>query len=105
MAVLSAPTGRWLSRNAPYAYLKVHGVHFQLRGVDKVSGTDELVVQIVIAQNVAHVLAEETLDALTEFLGSVDIRLLHAPGTIGGIRLAWLEFRNLHLDPVVPGDV
>ena len=78
-----------LERLAPVA--GVERIHLQLRRVDQEPRADELVVQIVIAQNVAHVLAQETFDALAEFLRPVDVGLLHAPGSIGGVRLARLE--------------
>src|SRR4051794_3623191 len=43
---------------------RVDRVHLQRRGVEQVTRTDELVEERMIAQHVADVLAEETLDAL-----------------------------------------
>src|SRR5436305_8334918 len=54
------------------AVLGVEGVHLQGRGVDQQPGADELVVQMVLPQHVADVLAEEALDALAELLRPVD---------------------------------
>ena len=51
------------------------------------SRTDELVVQVVIAQDVADVLAEEALDALAEFLHAIDVALLHPPRAVGRVGL------------------
>ena len=44
------------------------------------------VVLVVIAQDVADVLAQEALDALAEFLHAVDVFLGHAPGAVGARR-------------------
>ena len=62
-------------------------------------------VQVMVAQDVADVLAQEALDALAEFLDAVDVLLGHAPGAVGGVRRPRLERRDALLDPVVPGDV
>ena len=59
----------------------------------------------MIAQHVAHVLAQKAFDALAELLHPVDIRLLHAPRPIRRVRLARLEFRDLLFYAIVPGDV
>src|SRR6266545_5328073 len=40
----------------------VEGVHFERRGVDQVARAHELLVQVMVAQHVADVLAEEALD-------------------------------------------
>ena len=45
-------------------------------------------VLVVIAQHVAHVLAQKALDALPEFLHAVDVLLLHAPRAVGARRAA-----------------
>ena len=65
----------------------------------------KLVVQMVVAQDMADVLAEVALDALAEFLDAVDLALLHAPGAVCGIGLARLERLDPRLDLVVPRDV
>ena len=51
-------------------------------------GPTNSVVLVVVAQDVADVLAQEALDALAELLDAVDVLLLHAPGAVGGVRLA-----------------
>ena len=59
-------------------------------------------VLLVVAQHVAHVLAQEALDALPEFLHAVHVALLHAPGAVGRIGRArlngWIVFlaRKFH---------
>jgi hypothetical protein len=83
----------------------VEGVHFEGRGVDEEAGADELIVFVVVAEDVADILAEEALDALAELLDAVHVGLVHAPGAVGGVGLAGLEGLNAFLDVVVPGDV
>src|SRR5262249_52608928 len=51
--------------------LDVERVHLEVRGVDQEARADELVVEPVLAQDVADVLAEEALDALPELLHPV----------------------------------
>ena len=63
----------------------IQRMHFQLGCVHKQPGPHELLVQMMVAENVTDILAEEALDALAEFLYAVDIGLLHAPGSVGCI--------------------
>ncbi len=67
-------------------------MHFELRGVDQQSRTHELFVKLVVAENVAHVLAQKALDALPELLNAVGIGLRHAPGSVGRVRRPRSEF-------------
>src|SRR5262245_5552672 len=66
---------------------------------------DELFVQMVVAKDVAHVLAKKTLDALPKLLDAVHIFLRHPPGTIGCIGRSRLEFFDALFDRVVPRDI
>jgi len=59
----------------------VERVHLELGGVHQKTRTNELLVKLVIAKNVAHVLAKEALDAFPEFL--------HA-GASGGLGVNFL---------------
>src|SRR6266850_4996737 len=43
---------------------RVKRMHFQRGGINKVSRTDEFVVEMMFPQDVTDILAEETLDAL-----------------------------------------
>src|SRR6185437_108765 len=52
-----------------------------------------------------HVLAQEALDALPEFLNPVDIALRHAPRPVGCIRRARRELSDALLLSKVRGDV
>jgi hypothetical protein len=80
-------------------------VHLQRGDVGEEARADELGVLLVVAQDVAHVLADEALDALAELLHPLDVLLLHAPGAVGGVGLAGLELLDGLLDRVVPGHV
>jgi len=62
-------------------------------------------VQVMIAQDVANILAEEAFDTLAKLLRAIDVGLLHPPRTVGGIRLARRKFRDLLLHAVIPTDV
>src|SRR5437879_677607 len=76
-------------------------MHFKPSHSDKEARTAELFVFIVLAQNVADVLAKKALNALAEFLHPVNVFLLHSPisASFG------LESRNLLVDLVIPGNV
>ena len=87
------------------AILGIQRVHFQRGGINQEAGADELLVLVVVAQHVADVLAEETFDALAEFLHAVDVLLLHAPGAVRGVGLARLELLDLLLDAKIPGNI
>ena len=80
-----------------------HTYYTELQG--RVGTIDEPVEQLVIPKDVTHVLAEETLDALAEFLHALDVHLLHAPGAVRRVGLARLEGLDLLLHTEVPGDV
>ena len=54
----------------------VERVHLERGGVDEEPRADEPLELAVIAQDVAHVLAQEALDALAELLHAVDVALL-----------------------------
>ena len=56
--------------------LRIEGVHLQRGDIDEKTRTDELLVLLMFAQNVAHVLAQEAFDALAKFLDAVDVFLL-----------------------------
>ncbi len=73
------------------AVLGVERVHLERGRVDEEPRADELVVLVVIAQDVADVLAEEALDALPELLHAIDVLLLHAPGAVRRVGRARLE--------------
>ena len=83
----------------------VERVHFQGGDVDQETRADELVMHVVIAQDVADVLAQEALDALAELLDAVHVGLAHAPGAVGSIGRARLERLDPLFDPVIPRHV
>src|SRR5262245_2003214 len=63
----------------PSASAEVQRIHFERGGIDEMSRSDERVEHSMIAQHVAHVLAQEALDALAEFLNAFDVDLPHSP--------------------------
>ena len=57
----------------------IQWMHIKFRYSNKESWTSKrLLVLFMVANNMAGVLAEETLDALSEFLAPFDIHLLHS---------------------------
>src|ERR1035437_132618 len=55
----------------------IEGMHFKTGDAHEETGSGELLLLGVVAQHVADVLTEETLDAFAEFLAAVDVDLLH----------------------------
>ena len=53
----------------------VERMHLELRGVNQKSRAHELLVELMIAKNVADILAQKALDALPEFLNAVHVGL------------------------------
>src|SRR5271170_4127015 len=79
----------------------VQGVHIKRSGTHEEARSAEGLLFVVIAQDVADILTEETLDALAKFLYTVDIALVHLPFNAG----PRLKGRNLPIHGEVPGDV
>src|ERR1051326_1328216 len=84
---------------------RVERMHLQRRRVHQVAGPDELLVQVVVPEDMADVLAEEALDALPELLHPVHVLLLHPPGAVGGVGRARRELPDPLLHPEVPAHV
>src|SRR5882724_882772 len=76
-------------------------MHFKPSHSDKETRPAELFVFIVLAQNVADVLAKKALNALAEFLHPINVFLLHSP--IGPS--LWSERGNFLVDLVIPRNV
>src|SRR6266513_2127097 len=68
-------------------------------------GTDELLVLVMRAQDVADILAQEAFDAFPELLRPLDFELIHPPRSVRCVGLAWLEFRDALADLVIPRHV
>ena len=73
--------------------------------VDQKTRPDKFLVLVMIAQDVADILAKKTLDALAEFLHAIDVLLRHAPGAVGRVGRARLEFLDLLFHPEIPRDI
>src|SRR4029453_18776761 len=67
--------------------------------------TDEGIVAMMIAKDVADILTEKAFDAFTKFLHSVDVLLQHTPTAIRRVGWARFELLDLFLDPKVPRNV
>src|ERR1044071_9947620 len=77
-------------------------MHLEGGGVHKKSRTDEFFVLLMVTQHVADILTQKALDALPEFLNPIDVRLLHAPRSVGRVGLPRRELLDLLLDLEVP---
>ena len=80
-------------------------MHFQGSVEDEKSGPDKFVVFVVVAQDMAYVLTEETLNALSKLLHAFDVLLLHVPAAVSVVRFSRFEWFDFLLDPEVPRDV
>src|SRR5688572_16058770 len=76
-------------------------MHLQSGDAHEESWSAELLLFVVIAQDMANILAKKTLDALAEFLHPVDVALVHLPFHVGTRG----EGRNLAVDFVIPRDI
>ena len=79
----------------------VERMHLERGRADEEARSAKLFLLVVIAQDVADILAEEALDALAELLHAIDVALVHLPLDAG----ARLEGRDLLIHFEIPGDV
>src|SRR2546425_1344952 len=87
------------------AVTRVQRMHVEARDLDEEARPGErALLVVVVANHVAHVLAQEALDALVELLNAIDI-LLHHPVGAGGLRRLEAEGRHLLGLLVVEGHV
>jgi len=70
-----------------------------------VSWADEFIVLVMVKKDMAHVLAEETLDAFPEFLDSVNVSLAHVSGAVRVVGLPGGERLDRLLALVVEGHI
>src|ERR1017187_597824 len=87
------------------AVFGIERMHFECGSIDEQTRADKLVVLMVLSQDVAHVLAEKTLDTLAKLLYALDVGLLHAPCAIGCVRWAGLESLDRLLGPEIPRNI
>jgi hypothetical protein len=80
-------------------------MHLELGGVNQESWADELFVELVVAQNVADILAQKALDAFPKFLNPVGIGLRHPPSAVGRIGRSGRELPDSLLRPEVGRDI
>ena len=74
-----------------YAVYGVERVHVEAGSANHEAWTDEAVFAVVIAQDVADVLAQEALDALAELLDAIHVALHHA--VVTGLAGVAVRFR------------
>src|SRR6185437_9713788 len=94
-----------LSSQIADAVFSVQRMHFKRSGIDEQARTNEFVVLVVLAQYVANILAEETLDTLAKFLHTLDVGLLHAPRAVWCVGGPGLELFDRLLGSEVPRNV
>ena len=82
--------------------MRVERVHLESRSIDQMARAHELIEHLVLAQHVAHILAEKTLDALPKFLHPLDVGLEHAPRSIRRVRRTRRELLDAQLCAKIP---
>jgi hypothetical protein len=83
------------------AVAAVEGMHFESGDSNEEARAGELLFLVVLAKDVAHVLAEKAFDALSKLLHAVHIELRNSPFDAG----ARSESRDFPVDTIVPGNV
>src|ERR1700730_11744962 len=73
----------------------IERMHLQPGNANEETRAAKLFLLVVIAQNMTNILAKKTLDALTKFLYSIDIALIHFPSDIGARSKRWDLLVNL----------
>src|SRR5713101_2968362 len=76
-------------------------MHFEAGDSNEEARAGELFLLVVVAKDVAHILAEKAFDAFSKLLDAVDIEL----GDFPLHPLAGFESRDFAVDTVVPGNV
>src|SRR6185437_2411321 len=87
------------------AVLSIEGMHFERRGVDEKARPDKLIVERMLAQDMAYVLAKITLDALPKLLDPVYVLLRHAPRSIGCVGRPRFKGLNPDFYAIVPRNI
>jgi hypothetical protein len=77
-------------------------MHFQRGDVNQESRTDKFVVQLMVAQNMANILAKKAFDTFTKFLHAIDVLLLHSPGAVRRVSRSRFKRFDLLLHLKIP---
>src|SRR5438067_1198282 len=80
----------------------VQWIHFQSCRIDQEARADKLLVHVMLAQNMADILAKEALDAFAEFLNAVGVLLGHAPSPVRRVGRARSKFGDVFFHAVIP---
>ena len=83
----------------------VERMHLQGGDMNQVARADKLLVFVMLAQDMADILAEKTFDAFAELLDAIDVGLGHPPGAVRGIGRAWFERLDLLLHAEIPRNI
>ena len=83
----------------------IERMHLQRGRVNQKTRPDKSIVHLMIAQDVADVLAKKAFDAFPKFLHAIDVLLLHPPGPVRRIGRARFECLDLLLDLEIPRDI
>ena len=77
-------------------------MHLKRGDTHKESRSAKILFMFMIAEHVADVLTQETLDAFTKFLNAIHILLRHAPGSVFVVGRTRFEFLDPLFDLEVP---
>src|SRR5260370_2507563 len=83
------------------AIQSIKWMHFQTGDAHEEARAAELLNFLVIAQDVADILAKKALDAFAKLLNAIDLALIHFPFDVRPRG----ERRDLFVDAVIPRDV
>ena len=83
----------------------VDGVHIERRCINEQARADEFLMQVMLPQHMANILAQEAFNTFVELLDAVNILLDHPPRALRKVRVAWFEGLDFFLGFIVPGNV
>src|SRR5688572_33369165 len=61
-------------------------MHFQRCYINQMPGSGKFFLEVVLTQDMTNILAKKAFDTFTELLNTINISLVHSPGSIGRIR-------------------
>src|ERR1043165_7303700 len=76
-------------------------MHLECGRIYQVTWAHKILVQVMLSQNVTHILAKKAFDTFSKLLNAIDVALCHTPRSVWRIGFARLEFFDLQLGPVI----